>query len=273
MITIRQLKRSKLSRVGFALLRFAVRVLPLLAGAFTAFGVFLGASTYEPRLTKYMLAHYPRYRAAQDGLVLLQDLKYSLKETSGKEVPAAVVDIDHASWPAILEFVQSEIAIRKSERNESGAPLSSLSTPEGSPERSTPVELPPIDFGRIKTIVAVEIQTPRVGPKPLAPPYRLIVLWPHSAPVARRVYEFLSFQEFALDLRQMFVLKLRYFGILASGIAFATTIVLASLRWALRRFAPGVLATTSPGLAPRTDAGSQRTIDDGRCGDAASTPQ
>jgi len=151
--------------------------------------------------------------------------------------------------------------------------LPGASTPEGSPDRSTPVDLPPIDFGRIKTIVAVEVETPKVGPKPLAPPYRLIVRWPHTAPVVRHVYEFLSFQEFALDLRQMFVLKLRYFGMLATGISVAATVVLAGLRWALRRFAPGVLATSSPELAPGMDAGPQRTVDDGRCVNDASAPQ
>ena len=253
MTTLRESKRVSLSHFGLSLLRFVLKVLPLLAAISTALGILLTASTYKPRLANYILALYPRYRLAEEGRVLLETRKHSLKESSGKEILVSVLDIDHPSWPVVLDFVQSQIAIRKSERNEPGPALLAPPTPEGSPEKPSPGELPPIDFARIKTIVAAELETPKAGTKPLVPPYRLIVFWPNL--VARRVYEFLSFQEFALDLRQMLLLEVRYAGIVASGIAFAITMVLRCLRWALRRYAPGLLATTPSG--PTRGAGAR----------------
>lgn len=263
METLRQSKQSGLSRLGLILLRFIVKVVPVLSAICTFFGILLSASTYEPRLAKYILSHYPRYRLAQQGLSVLKDRKYPLKDSNGKEILAGVLDIDDPSWPVILEFVKSEIAIRKSERNEPGPALSTTLTGEGSPEKPSLADLPPIDFGRIKTIFAVEIGTPKAGSKPLVPPYRLVILWPHSSKVPRYVYEFLSFQEFELDLRQMLVLKIRYVAILASGIAFAATTFLGCLRVALRRFAPGVLATTRSGpttiVSPKCALGDAST--------------
>jgi hypothetical protein len=261
MTTARQLKRSRLSRLGLRALRFTVTVLPVLAGFFTAFGILLSASTYEPRLAKHMLALCPRHRLAQEALALLENLQDMVKDRNGKEVRVSVLGIDHPSWGIMLDFVQSEIAIRKSERNEPAPASFSSPAGAGSPENSPPAELPPIDFDKIKTIVAAEFETPKAGSKPLTPPYRLLVFWPPT--IARRVYEFLSFQEFALDLRQMLVLELRFGAIVASGIAFVTTVVLSLLRRGLTRFAPGVLATAPSGLAASVGEDTQHAVDDG----------
>jgi hypothetical protein len=262
MNTLAQSNQNRLSRVALSLLRYLVKVLPALAAMATGFGILLGASTYEPHIGRYMLSIYPRYRLAQEGLAILQDRRYPLQsqdanDKSGKEILAGVIDIDDASWPVILEFVQSEIAIRKSERNEPVRALPGLLTPEASTQEASPSESepPPIDFARIKSIAAVEVATTKVGSKPLVPPYRLIVRWPHSSLTPRYLYEFLSFQEFGLDLRQMLIVRLRYYAMLASGIAFAITMALHGLRWGLGRFAPGVLIAVSS----RSDAGGPAT--------------
>lgn len=235
-------------RLGLGLLRFATNVLPVIAAFFTVAGLLLNASTYELRLAQHVLPLYPRYQLAQEALAILEDRKYPAAGEDGKEVMIGVLDIDHPSWAVLRDFLESEIAIRKSERSEPGPAMFTPPTLQGTSERPPPIELPPVDFDRIKTIVAAEVATVRVGPKPLAPPYRLVVLWPHSVP--RRVYEFLSFREFRLDLRQMLILELRFASIVASSLAFATATILSLLRWGLRRLAPQLMVAPSSSLGP-----------------------
>jgi len=237
-----------LLRLGLGLLRFATNVLPIIAAFFTVAGLLLNASTYELRLTQHALPLYPRYQLAQEALAVLEDRRYPAAGEDGKEIMIGVLDIDHPSWTVLRDFLESEIAIRKSERSEPGPAMFTPPTLQGASEHPSPIALPSIDFDRIKTIVAAEVATVRVGPKPLTPPYRLIVLWPHA--VSRRVYEFLSFQEFRLDLRQMLILELRFVSIVASGLAFATATILSLLRWALRRLVPQLMVAPSPSLGP-----------------------
>lgn len=66
------------------------------------------------------------------------------------------------------------------------------------------------------------------GTKPLVAPYRLVVIWP--PPTTRRVYEFLSFQEFKLDIKKVLVEKIEYFATLMSIIAFVAGLIIAATR-------------------------------------------
>ena len=95
-------------------------------------------------------------------------------------------------------------------------------------ERRQAGPLPPIDFDRIKTITSIETPVVSAGSKALSPPYHLIVLWPGN--VARRVYEFLSFEEFRLDLRHMMLDEIEEMGLWLGGVAAIATILLNAFR-------------------------------------------
>jgi hypothetical protein len=92
-----------------------------------------------------------------------------------------------------------------------------------------PVQAPPINFERIKTIVALKNEgIISAGPKALTPPYNLLVLWPGT--LGRRVYEFLSFEEFRLDLRHVVLDEIGEWGLWLSAFAFVCGLVLNALR-------------------------------------------
>src|SRR5262249_39349714 len=137
-------------------------------------------------------------------------------------------------------FVQSETAIRKSERTEPGPALFTPEAPPSSTEKPQAIQLPEIDFNRIKTFFVMKFPVVSAGPKPLAPPYRLMVLWPGSIP--RRIYEFQSFKEFEFDLRQMLVRELEFGGVVASFFSFVSGLVLLLARSALRQLESRVAA-------------------------------
>jgi hypothetical protein len=82
-----------------------------------------------------------------------------------------------------------------------------------------------------------------------------MIFFPHGVP--RRVYEFLSFPEMWLDLRQMLLGELRLRSILFSGCALVLSALLSATRWLLRRWAPHLLqppdgGTTKPPIPPLT---------------------
>jgi hypothetical protein len=109
----------------------------------------------------------------------------------------------------------------------SAAPNEILPQSTAQPQ-ATPQALPAINFGRIKTITAFRNDVMSAGSKPLVPPYNLVVLWPLSIP--RRVYEFLSFEEFRLDLRRMIIDEVQESVLWISVIAFACTLLINVLR-------------------------------------------
>lgn len=82
----------------------------------------------------------------------------------------------------LLEFAKSEIAIRKSERNEPDATLvgrrdsPAADRPEAAQAPPT-LSMRPINFERLKTIIALRFDVVQAGSKPLVAPYRLIVFW------------------------------------------------------------------------------------------------
>lgn len=245
-----------LTRIALALLRFATSLLPVITFFLSVGSLVLSGAAYEGRLAEYVLPLYPRYQQGQEGLRILQDRKYPARGDGGAEMLVGILDIDHPSWRVMLDFIQSEIAIRKSERNEPGPAMFTPPTAGAKPPK--PVELPPIDFGRIKTITSLEVGTIKAGPKPLAPPFRLIVLFPHG--IARRVYEFLSFQEFRLDLRQMLVSEIRFGSILVSAFSLCVSALLSFTRWLVQRFAPQLLVPPSRvatrEVSPATNVGA-----------------
>lgn len=62
-----------------------------------------------------------------------------------------------------------------------------------------------IRWDRLKTITSVRLDVLSAGSKPLVPPYRVLVFSPIPAPpfmLSHHVYEFVSFDEFRLDVRR-----------------------------------------------------------------------
>jgi hypothetical protein len=221
---------------ALTVLRFATRILPVIAFLLAVVSIALSAATYEPRLAGYILPLYPPYESAQEAVKILEDRKYSVPKDGGATISVGVLEIDHPSWPVMLDFLQSEIAIRKSERNEPEPPMFKPPASAEAPEPPKPIELPPIDFRRIKIIFSMEVPTIKAGSKPLSPPYKLVVLFPPTA--ARRVYEFLSFHEFWLNIRQMLVLEVRFASILVSGCSLLISVVLRLNSWCLHALPP-----------------------------------
>lgn len=212
-------------------LRVALSALALTASFLTGAGLFLSAALKNNKTADFILSHYPRYSLAMKGFNALQDFKYP---TAPPDPPLNVglVSIDDKEWGVLLDFIQSEVAIRKSERNEP-SPLHSAAAPANPPTPSpTPsnTDLPNINFDRIKTIISMRMDVASVGAKPLAPPYRLIVFWPNPPSTPRRVYEFLSFAEFRLDLRHFILDEIEEWSLWMAVIAFAVSVPAEALR-------------------------------------------
>lgn len=203
----------------FRITKFALGTAPAwLAGFLTLFGLVLGAGIKNDRIADVALSLYPRYELAVRGFEILQDAKYPLPMSEGgASRNVGVLEITHPSWSVLLDFLKSEVAVRKSERNEP-LPVASLAEKDGkaaAPKDSPP---PPINFDRVKTIIALRMDVISAGSKPLAPPFSLNVLWP--VPVGRRVYEFLSFEEFRLDLRATMLAEVESVALWIAVIAF-----------------------------------------------------
>lgn len=202
-----------------------VSLLRVIAPLMVVGGLLLMLCLKSDRFKNFVFPVYPRYKLAHAGITTLEDFRYTVKEAEGKETKVGVLDIDHDSWEVMLDFLQSEIAFRKSERNEPSA-IEFISPDESSEafKKDTSKSSLPINWNRIKTILAVRVGVIKAGSKPLSAPYRLVVIWP--PPTTRRVYEFLSFQEFRLDMNKMLVNELEYYAILASLAAFIAGLLL-----------------------------------------------
>jgi hypothetical protein len=232
-------------QIPLPLLRFGLTVLSVFAALLTGLGLITAAAVRNDNLAAKILPFYPRYLLAMDGFHTLQDMKYPAqngKDANGNPqfINVAVLSIDDPPWSVMLDFIQSETAVRKSERNEpapqqsplqssapAAAPVETPSQPSSQPQ-APPQALPTINFGRIKTITAFRNDVMSAGPKPLVPPYNLVVLWPPTIP--RRVYEFLSFEEFRLDLRRMILDEIQESVLWMSVVAFACTVLINTLR-------------------------------------------
>jgi hypothetical protein len=232
-------------QIPLPLLRFGLSFLSIVAAFLTGLGLIVAAAMTNDNLATKLLPFYPRYSLAMQGFAILQDIKYpalSGKDSNGKPqfTNIAVLSVDDPAWAVMLDFIRSETAIRKSERNQPAPPTTQIQspapanppveTPPQPPAQSsmTPQMLPPIDFQRIKTIASFRADVMTAGSKPLVPPYNLVVLWP--PPITRTVYEFLSFEEFRLDLRRMMLDEIQGLALWASVIAFACTLLINALR-------------------------------------------
>ncbi len=232
-------------QIPLPLLRFGLSVLSVTAAFLTGLGLIVAAAITNDNLAAKLLPYYPRYLRAMHGFDTLQDMKYpamSGRDLSGKPqfIDVAVLSIDDPGWHVLLDFIQSEIAIRKSERNAPAPPSPRIQSqaptegpvevsPQPSAQPPSPSQpLPPINFQRIKTIAAFRADVMSAGSKPLVPPYNLVVLWP--PPIARTVYEFLSFEEFRLDLRRMILDEIQGLALWMSVVAFACTLLINALR-------------------------------------------
>lgn len=170
------------------------------------------------------------------GFQILQEMRYPV--TTGKPpqtLNVGVLPIENPAWPVMVAFLRSEIAIRKSDRDE---PMPT----QGATGNAATVPLPPVNFQRIKTIISVRSAVLTAGDQPLLPPFSLDALWPVNAPTARRMYEFRSFEEFRLDLREMVVQDLETLSLELTLIAF----VCGFLATVVRRVAFGHWFSDSP---------------------------
>jgi hypothetical protein len=154
-------------------------------------------------------------------------MKYPVKSGETKTMDVGVLSIEDPSWHVMLEFIQSETAIRKSDRNEPPTPTPSAAS------ATTPHPSTTINFGRVKTIVATRVDVMQAGSRPLVPPFSLVLLTPDAA--GRKMYEFLSWEEFRLDLRQFFLDELNVITLWLSLIAFVIGLLATGARWLLSR--------------------------------------
>lgn len=206
-------------------------LLTWLAGFLTFAGLVLSAALKDTKLTDGILPYYPRYNLARAAVQILEDLKYPTSLRPGEEDKGekiAVLDIDHPAWPVMLDFLKSEIAIRKSERSEPSQPTPSGTSSSGQAAQNLP-SLPEINFDRVKTIFTVRGPVISAGTKPLTPPFSLVVIWP--PPHGRRVYEFATFQEFGFDLRHMIVGEVESFALWLAVVALLCQPPIAGIRW------------------------------------------
>ncbi|MBL7135149.1 MAG: hypothetical protein ISS81_00985 [Candidatus Marinimicrobia bacterium] len=191
-----------------------------------------------------ILPYYTRYKSAMKAIEILADDPQPLtkdgeiiSEEDGKPILATVLGIDHPSWPVMLDFMKSETAIRKSDIND---PVKENVDPvKISPDNQSAtneVMIPEVDYDRIKAIFAIRVKNVlKAGNKPLTEPYRVFTTVPPSTTIKwRRIYDFLSFEEFRLDIKKMLVGELEFYSIILAIVAVLGTILLYVIKRALR---------------------------------------
>jgi hypothetical protein len=242
-------------RLPLPFLRFVLSTLTVIAALLTFSGIVAALATKNDALASKLLPYYPRYLLSSAAMHALEEMSLPLRE-GNVTTNLGIVSIDEPAWPVLLAFIESETAIRKSERTEALIPQplaqqpappaappappaqASPDMPTGSgsanapPAQPTPlvaVQAPPINFNRVKTVISVRNSgVISAGTKALVPPYNLLVLWPGNVP--RRVYEFLSFEEFRLDFRKVVLDEIGEWGLWLSAFAFVCGLVLNALR-------------------------------------------
>ena len=238
----------------------------------------MAAALKNEALANYLLSWNSRYGEAMAAVRILGDMQYPFPDIPNIKV--GILKITDPSWPVMLDFVQSEIAIRKSPRNlpvspDTVVPQAATNAkpdtkgPASIDLNSTPaaqmsMKILKSEFDRAKTIVAVKYTVAQAGDQPLAPPYRLILTTPlaFSQQVATPfVYEFLSFEELRLDLRDMVVGEMEAWALWLAVIAFAVSIVIDGIRratyvWERRRLVREVAAEVTSALAQKEQPSS-----------------
>ena len=181
------------------LIRNSVSVLFVLSILMALFGILSVGALKINRFSDLILSYYPRYPSALNGIKILEKFDFPLKQKDNS-INVGLLNIENPSWPVMLDFIQSNIAFRKSGKNK-----------------------PFVDEENkdmIKVIVSASIinSVMRAGNEPLIPPHRLIVFLPneksHFLLNAKHhiVYQFLNFREFKLDVKRMIVGELEFFS-------------------------------------------------------------
>jgi len=219
-----------LKKIGYKkIANSIIRLLTILTYFLTLCGLLLAAGLKSDSISSKILPLFSRYNLAMEGIKILEDEPHPItprKKENDPVIMATVLSIDHPSWPVMLDFMRSEIAFRKSERNE---PIEEKLGAEEQPSDNSNIPhktiLPEINYNRIKTIFVIRVKNVmKVGTKPLTEPYRVIVLWPPNK--GRRVYDFLSFEEFRLDMKKMLVGELEFYSYLLAIVAVIGNIAL-----------------------------------------------
>lgn len=227
-------------RKGHRLLRIIVFILSLVAPALTGVALLTAAGLKTDGLAGWLLTQNPRFRTAMSGLHKLEDFKYPLNYGLGGPRDVGVLKITDPSWDVMLDFVQSEIAIRKSIRNLPISPKKAGGQPANSSTSVAGRELiPKKDFYLAKTLVALRFPVASAGDQPLAPPFRLYLSVASHSPrgmVPREVYEFISFEEFRLDLRRMILNQMEEWSLWLAFIGFAATLLIGVIQKAMVLF-------------------------------------
>ncbi len=111
-------------RVPLRVLRIGLSLLSVVVGTLTFLGLMTAAALKTDPLATRFLAFYPRYTQAMEGVKILEEMDFSVPSggTDEKGQPliskVGILSIDEPQWPVMFDFIQSEIAIRKSERND-----------------------------------------------------------------------------------------------------------------------------------------------------------
>lgn len=195
--------------------------LSIAAGALTIVGVLFDIGLRYTAASDVLLSYYPRYTLAMRGFHILEEMKYPfLNGPTKQQMTVGVLPIEDRSWPIMVGFLRSDTAFLKSPRNDPPHPKNQPS-------------LPAVNWERIKTIVSVKSDVPLAGDQPLMPPYSLDVLWPGNA--GRVMYEFRSWDEFRLDLRETMLQRLETTDLWITLTAVVCTILAESLRRIVER--------------------------------------
>lgn len=216
-----------------------VKALTILAVIIALFGLMLAACLKIEGVASRTLSLYPRYSLALEGIKILEDNPEVMKDENGimthpgtdQEIRATILTINHPSWSVMLDFIKSEIAFRKSDRNRTVEETLSIENHSDANESTTHNKtITRINYDRIKTIIVVWVRNvARIGGKPITEPYRAMVIEP-SRMEMRRVYGFLSFEEFKFDIKKMLVGELEFYSIVFAIIAVLCNIALHCIR-------------------------------------------
>ena len=204
------------------------KIVTVLTTVIALFGLILAACLKIETTASRILPYYPRYDLALEGINILEDSPQVIKKedeiikdgNNDREIMATALSIDHPSWTVMLDFLKSDIAFRKSDRNQTIEETLSIENHSDANENDTNKKrLTKINYDRIKTIIVLRVRdVPKIGNKPLTEPFRAVVIEPSQMEM-RRVYDFSSFEEFRLDLKEMLVGELEFYSLVFAIVA------------------------------------------------------
>lgn len=214
-------------------------VLLILASILTILSLLLAMGLKRESISSSILPYYSRYKLAMEAIKVFEadpqtfeDKNGPVKDDQGNPIQGTLLGIDNHSWQVMLDFIRSEIAFRKSDRNYRIDEKQNTDEPSKNQSAYQDSE---INWDRIKTIFVLYIKNvAKVGNKPLAEPYRALVFWPGHK--GNNVYSFLSFEEFRLDLKAMLTQELEYYSYFIALIGAIGTILIPIVKKYLRKW-------------------------------------